>query len=82
MPKMKTNKAASKRFKITDKQNVEVKWDQYNIMNANTIQSFGSLDSSSSTYFQPTVNGVKGAPLSPKTILAPRIYEWSVSYRF
>ncbi len=68
----------TKRFKITDKQYVELKWDQYNIMNSNTIQSFGSLDSSSSTYRQPVTN----IPLSPKTILAPRIYEWSASYRF
>jgi hypothetical protein len=67
----------TKRFKITDKQNVEVRWDQYNIMNSNTVQTYGSLNSSSSTYFQPN-----GTPLSPKTILPPRIYEWGVSYRF
>jgi hypothetical protein len=67
----------TKRIKITDKQSIELKWDQYNIMNANTIQTFGSLDSSASTYKQPN-----GTPLSPKTILAPRIYEWSASWRF
>jgi len=71
----------TKRFKITDKQYVELKWDQYNIMNSNTIQSFGSLDSSSSTYFQSGVRA-PGPVLAPKTVLAPRIYEWSASYRF
>jgi len=71
----------TKRFKITDKQNVEVRWDQYNIMNANTVQTYGSIDSSSSTYFQSGVRA-PGPVLAPKTILAPRIYEWGVSYRF
>jgi len=68
----------TKRFRITDKQNVEFRWDLYNTMNANTVQSFASFDSSSKSYLQPGTT----TPLQPKTILAPRIYEWGVSYRF
>jgi len=73
----------TKRFKITDKQNVEFRWDLYNTMNSNTIQTFGSLNSSTKGYFQTTATGAPTTiPLQPKTILAPRIYEWGVSYRF
>jgi hypothetical protein len=68
-----------KKFKIGEgRQTVEFTWDLFNSMNANTIQGWSSTNVSSSNYLQP--NHV--TPLRPSSILAPRIYEWGVTYKF
>jgi hypothetical protein len=60
----------AKRFRIGERQSIEIRWALYNTLNANTITGWKSTNSSSSTY------------LVPSSILAPRIYEWGASYKF
>jgi hypothetical protein len=60
----------AKRFRIGERQSIEIRWDLYNTLNANTITGWKSTNSSSSTY------------LVPSSILAPRIYECGASYKF
>jgi len=60
----------SKKFKIGERQTIELKWDLFNSVNANPVLTWQSTNSSSSTY------------LHPGTILTPRIYQWGASYRF
>jgi hypothetical protein len=67
-----------KRFKLGESGgSLEFTWDLFNTMNANTIQSWRSTNVSSALYLQPNKT-----PLQPATILAPRIYEWGVTYKF
>jgi len=67
----------TKKFRIKDRDTVELRWDLYNTMNANTVTGFATTNTLSSTYLQPN-----GTPLQPKTILAPRIMEYGVSFKF
>jgi hypothetical protein len=67
----------SKKFKIGDRMSFEAKWDLYNSLNANTITSWKSTSTASSSYLQPN-----GTPLQPSAIFPQRIYEWSGSFKF
>jgi hypothetical protein len=75
-----------KKFKIGESHgSLEFTWDLFNTMNAATITAWQSTDVSSSLYLQKSnvADGfVGGTPLQPKTILAPRIYQWGVTYKF
>jgi hypothetical protein len=84
------DQSVRKKFKIAEKQSLEFTWQLFNTMNANTITGWSSTDVSSSSYLQPyvvrngqVVNDGK-MPLRPSStgILAPRIYEWGISYKF
>jgi hypothetical protein len=79
-----------KKFKIAEKQSVEFTWQLFNSTNANTISGWSSTDVSSSSYLQPyivrngqVINDGK-TPLRPSStsVLAPRIYEWGIAYKF
>jgi hypothetical protein len=75
-----------KKFKVGESHgSLEFTWDLFNTMNAATVQAWQSTDVSSSLYLQksnPADGFVGGTPLQPKTILAPRIYQWGVTYKF
>jgi Carboxypeptidase regulatory-like domain len=68
-----------KKFKLGESgQTLEFTWELYNSTNAATIQSWRSTSTASSLYLQPD----KVTPLRPSSILAPRIYEWGVTWKF
>jgi hypothetical protein len=68
-----------KKFKLGEgRQTLEFTWDLFNTMNSATVTAWGSTNTASSLYLQPD----KVTPLRPKTILAPRIQEWGLTYRF
>jgi hypothetical protein len=68
-----------KKFKLGEgRQTLEFTWDLFNTMNANTITAYRSSNVSSSLYLQPDHK----TPLQPGTVLAPRIQEWGLTYRF
>jgi hypothetical protein len=68
-----------KKFKIGETgQTLEFAWELYNSLNSNTLRSWNTTNVNSSNYLQP--DGV--TPLRPNSILAPRIYEWGVSWKF
>jgi hypothetical protein len=68
-----------KKFKLNESgHSLEFTWELYNSTNEATIRGWRSTTVNSSLYLQP--NGV--TPLRPSSILAPRIYEWGVTYKF
>jgi len=70
----------SKRFRFKERHTIEIDWDLYNTLNRNYIASYTTTNVSSSNYLQPD----KKTPLRPSStgVLAPRIYEWGITYRF
>jgi len=65
------------RYKIKDRETIELRWDLYNTTNANYVTAYKSTTVNSSTYLQPD-----GHPLVPSTIVAPRIMEYGASFKF
>ena len=65
------------RYKIKDRETLEIRWDLYNTTNANYVTAYKSTTVNSSTYLQPD-----GHPLVPSTIVAPRIMEYGASFKF
>jgi len=73
------DQAIKKKFKIGEtKQTLEFSWQLFNSLNANTLRSWNTTNSSSSNYLQPDGTSI----LRPNSILVPRIYEWGISYKF
>jgi hypothetical protein len=60
------------------KQSLEFTWEQFNVLNANTIRSWRSTTTGNANYLQPDGR----TALRPGSILAPRIYEWGIAYKF
>jgi hypothetical protein len=75
-----------KKFKLGEgRQTLEFTWQLFNSLNAATITAWQTTNVNSSLYLQksnPADGFVGGTPLQPKSILAPRIYEWGVTYKF
>jgi hypothetical protein len=68
-----------KKFQLGEsKQTLEFTWELFNSMNANTLRSWNTTNVNSSNYLQP--DGV--TPLLPNSILARRIYEWGITFKF
>jgi hypothetical protein len=67
----------TKRFRIKDRETIEIRWDLYNSTNANYVTGYRSTTVNSSTYLQPD-----GHPLIPSAILAPRIMEYGATFKF
>jgi hypothetical protein len=65
------------RYRIKDRETIELRWDLYNTMNANYVTSYKSTTVNSSTYLQPD-----GQPLVPSAVVAPRIMEYGASFKF
>jgi len=76
----------TKRFKINDRQSVQFTWDLYNTMNRNYVTSYNTTNSSTANYLQPKdpVTGISPGILRPSStgVLAPRIQQVGVTYRF
>jgi hypothetical protein len=76
----------TKRFKINDRHSVEIDWDLYNTLNRNYVTSFNTTNSSTANYLQPIDPATKlpRGILRPSStgVLAPRIQEWGITYRF
>ncbi len=72
-----------KKFKVAEGKSLEFTWELFNTMNANTIRNWRSTSTANSNYLQPKGPRNDGTePLRPGSILAPRIYEWGVAFKF
>jgi hypothetical protein len=67
-----------KSFRIAERHRLEFTWELYNSLNANTIRGWSSTTVNNSSYLQPDGK----TALRPNSILAPRIYEWGIAYKF